>query len=190
MAAVLITRTYFRFVINVSSETSRTIINQGLDDFDSLVEFTKADMKTLCMTIRCPGGMIINTRANIDDQPPTICDPGHLISMLPEKRLLMTAYTAMHQERTLRPIDSQLMTRAFIMSLAPLQEQDLAYSEQRAIDKPLRDTSMSKWFESLDDYLLKCRGVNKCPLAYVARFQVEVKPHTMDPATNYENVDQ
>ena len=43
-----------------------TIINQGLDEFDSLVEFTEADMKTLCTTIRRTGGMIINPGANID----------------------------------------------------------------------------------------------------------------------------
>ena len=92
----------------------------GLDDFDSLVEFTEADMKTLCTTIRCPGGMIINPRANIADQPPTIRDPGHLVSMVAEKNLLVTAYAAMHQARTSRPIDSQSMTRAFIMSVAPI----------------------------------------------------------------------
>ena len=76
------------------------------------------------------------------------------------------------------------------MSLPPLQEQDLAYSKPQAIYKPLRDTSMSKWLESLDDYLLKCQGVNKYPLAYLARSQVAVKPHAMDPAINCENVDQ
>ena len=99
---------------------SRTIIDQGLDDFDSLVEFTKVDMKTLCMTISCPGGMIINPRANIADQPPTISDPGHFILMVAEKRLLIAAYVAMHQERTSKPIESQSMTQAFIMSLSPL----------------------------------------------------------------------
>ena len=82
MADVEIMRTYFRVVINFSSETAWTIIYQGLGDFDSLVEFTEADMKTLYTTIRRPGGMIINPRANIADQPPNICGPGHLISMV------------------------------------------------------------------------------------------------------------
>ena len=47
MAAVAIMITYFLYAINVSEETARSIFSQGLDDFDSLVEFTKADMKTL-----------------------------------------------------------------------------------------------------------------------------------------------
>ena len=142
------------------------------------------------MNIRRPGGMIINLRANISDQPPTIHEPGHLISMVSEKRILMTAYAAMHQARTSRPIDSKSTTRAFIMSLAPLREQEMAYRELQAIYKPLRDTSVSKWIESLYEYLLKCRGVNNPPLAYVARSQVAVKPHAMDPATDDENFDQ
>ena len=32
--------------------------------------------------------------------------------------------------------------------------------------------------------------MNKCPLAYLARSQVAVKPHAMDPAIDYENFDQ
>ena len=65
--------------------------------------------------------MVINPRDNIADQPPTIRDPGHLISVVAEKRLLVTAYAEMYQARTSRPIDSQLMTRSFIMSLYPLR---------------------------------------------------------------------
>ena len=121
----------------------------------------EAFRKTLYTTIHHPGGMINNPRANIADQPPTIHDPGHIISMLAKKRLLMTAYAAMHQARISRPVESKSTTRAFIMSIAPIREQELAYREPRSIDKSLRDTYMSKWLESLDDYLLKCRGVNK-----------------------------
>ena len=169
---------------------SRTITDQRIDDLDPSVESTKADMKTLCTTSRCPFGMIVNPRANIADQPPTIRDPSHLISMVAEKRLLMTAYAEMHQERTLIPIDSQYTTLAFIMYLAPLQEQDLFYREPQEIYKPLKYTLMSKWLESLDAYLLKCQEANKCSLAYVARSKVSVKPHATDPATDYENVDK
>ena len=92
----------------------------------------------------------------------------------------------MHQARTSRPIDSQLVTRSFIMSIAPLWKQELSYSDPQVIYNPLKDTSMSKWLQSLYEYLLKFRGVNKCPLAYVARAQVEVKPHATYPTTEYE----
>ena len=85
MAAVTIMRAYFRNVINVSTETAQTIIDQGLDDLDSLVEFTEVDMKTLCTTIHRPGRTINNSRANIADRPPTIREHGQLVSPLPSK---------------------------------------------------------------------------------------------------------
>ena len=69
--------------------------------------------------------------------------------MVAEKRLLMTAYVAMNQEFTSIPIDSKSMTRAFIMYFDLLQEHDHSYSKPRAIDKPLRGTSMSNFLESL-----------------------------------------
>ena len=49
---------------------------------------------------------------------------------------------------------------------------------------------MPKWLESLYDYLLKSRLVNKFTLAYFSIAQVSVKPHAADPATEYEIVDQ
>ena len=57
--------------------------------------------------------------------------------MVADKRLLMTAYAAMHQARTSRPIDSQSMNQSLIVFLAPLQEQELAYSKPQAIYRPL-----------------------------------------------------
>ena len=62
--------------------------------------------------------------------------------------------------------------------------------EPQSIENPLRDTSMSKWIESLDYCLLKFWEVNKPHLAYVAISQVAVKPHATDPATDYESFDQ
>ena len=66
----------------------------------------------------------------------------------------MTAYAVMHQPRTSRPINAQTMTRTFIMSLAPLRERELVYKDPVAIEKPLKDTTMAKWLEGLDDYLI------------------------------------
>ena len=190
MANIAIMRTYFQDVINVSAETARWIVDQGLDDFDTLKDFSESDMKTLCATARYPGGMIPNPTAHVAGQAPTIRDPGHVITMVAEKRLIMTAYAAMHQTCTSRPINARTMTRPSIMSLAPLRELELAYSDPTPIDKPLKDTPMPKWLESLDDYLLKRRGVNKTPLAYVKRESVAVLGHADDPSTGYANVDE
>ena len=188
MAAIM--KTYLQTVVNVTAATARLIIDQGLDDFDELDGFTEDDMKTLCNTIRRPGGTIPNPRARTSGQPPTIKDPGNVVSMVAEKRLILTAYAAMHQTRTSRPINALTMTRTFIMSLAPLREQELVYKDPAAIEKPLKDTTMARWLEGLDDYLMILRGVNKCPLGYVKRESVSVTAHLDDPSSGYTNIDE
>ena len=185
-----IMKTYLQAVVNVSAPTSRLIIDQGLDDFDELDGFSEDDMKTLCNTIRRPGGSIPNPRARTTGQHPIIRDPGNVISMVAEKRLILTAYAAMHQTRTSRPINAETMTRTFTMSLAPLREQELVYTYPIAIVKPLKDTTMAKWLEGLDDYLMILRGVNKCPLGYVKRDTVSVTAHADDPSIGYVNIDE
>ena len=185
-----IMRTYLRNVVNVSAATASLIIDQGMNDFDELDGFSEDDMKTLCNTIRRPGGSIPNPRARIAGQPPVIRDPGNVVSMVAEKRLILTAYAAMHQTRTSRPINATTMTRAFIMSLSPLREQELVYKDPDPIEKPIKDATMAKWLEGLDNYLMILRGVNKCPLGYVKRDIVAVPEHADDPSIGYANMDE
>ena len=80
-----IMRTYLETVVNVSAATARLITDQGMDDFDELDGFSEDDMKTLCNTIRRPGGSIPNPRARTTGQLPIIRDPGNVISMVAEK---------------------------------------------------------------------------------------------------------
>ena len=108
-----------------------------MDYFDELDGFSENYMRTLCTTIRRPGGSIPNPRVAVRGQPPIIRDPGNVISMVAEKRLILTAYAAMRQTRTSRPINAQTMTRTFIMSLAPLREQERVYKDPVSIEKPL-----------------------------------------------------
>ena len=99
MAAVLM-RQYLETVVNVSAPTARVMTDQGLDDFDTVTDFTEDDMKTLCVSIRRPGGLVPNPRAADPNQPPEIRNPGHVVSMISEKRLLLTAFAAHHLART------------------------------------------------------------------------------------------
>ena len=101
----------------------------------------------------------------------------------------MTAYAAMHLTRTSRPITPATMTRVWIMSLAPLRELEQSYATLGDMEKPLTNTTMSKWLEALDDFLLKVRGVRKCPLAYVTREPATVPPHATDPTAGYSSID-
>ena len=80
-----IMRTYLQTVVNFSAATARLITDQGMDDFDELDGFSENYMRTLCTTIRRPGGSIPNPRVAVRGQPPIIRDPGNVISMVAEK---------------------------------------------------------------------------------------------------------
>ena len=187
--AAAIMRVYLETVVNISDPTAYLITKQGLDEFDELKDFSENDMRTLSLTIRRPGDSIPNPRATDSGQPPTIRDPVNLISIFAEKRLVLTAYTAMHQTRTSRLINARTVTRYFIISLSSLRDQELAYNDPVPIDNLLKDTIMSRWLEDLDDYLVMVRGVNKCPLGYVKRQLVAVPAHADDPSIGYANID-
>ena len=63
MAATNAIKTYLREVIGFSDGEEGTLkanamITEGLDSFKSLVDFNKQDIKSLCSSIRKPGGLI------------------------------------------------------------------------------------------------------------------------------------
>ena len=59
----------------------RTAINdQGLTRIDDFIGLTDQDIKDLCDNIRKPGGTIPNPNATVPGKPPTITNPGQLIS--------------------------------------------------------------------------------------------------------------
>ena len=123
MAAVLM-RVYLGNVVNVSASTARVMTNQGLDDFDTITNFTEDYMKTLCVSIRRPGGLVANLRAANPGQPAELRNPGHVVSLISEKRLLLPAFAAHHLARISHPINPVSMTRVYITSLSPLREQE------------------------------------------------------------------
>ena len=101
-----IMRTYLETVVNVSAATARLITDQDMDDFNELDGFSEDDMRSLCTTIRRTGCSIPNLRVVVRGQPLIIRYPGNVLSMVAEKRLILTAYAAMHQTRTSRLINT------------------------------------------------------------------------------------
>ena len=109
--------------------------------------------------------MIPSPHTAVQGQPANLRNPGHVIYMIAEKRLILTSYATMHLSRTSRPINAVILTRDCITFLSPLCEQEKAYSTNNSADKLKKDTSMHKWIEILDDHLMKVRGVLKVSLS-------------------------
>ena len=78
------------------------------------------------------------------------------------------------------------MTRDIIEHTAPLRQFDNEYTAPNPIAPPDKNTDMSSWLETLDDYLFKTYGAYKTPLLYVIRDTVAM-PAGANPATAYES---
>ena len=96
-------RTYLKEVIGFSqnalgTERANAVIAEGLTDFDSFKSFDKDDMKSLCYTIRRPGGTIPNpiyvapVDGEIAAMPENIHNPRVSIPVFCESRFVLAAY--------------------------------------------------------------------------------------------------
>ena len=96
MAAGNIFRQYLQTVIGLTIQAD-TVRNEGLDDMDSFIEFDEAGIKTLCNSVRKPGGRIPdpNYVAAIAGAPhPLVSNPGMHIPAICETKMILAAYTA------------------------------------------------------------------------------------------------
>ena len=53
-------RVYLENVVNVFAPTVQVMTNQGLDDFNTITDFTEDNMKTLYLSIGRPGELVNN----------------------------------------------------------------------------------------------------------------------------------
>ena len=74
-------RVYLKNVVKVSAPTTQIITDHGLNNYNELTNFTKDNMRTLCVKINCLGDIVMNPQAAVVGQPPTIRDPCHVVLM-------------------------------------------------------------------------------------------------------------
>ena len=68
-------RVYLENFISVSSPMARVITDQGLNNFNTMINFSESEMKALCVTIHHPEGLVLNPRATNTGQPEDLREP-------------------------------------------------------------------------------------------------------------------
>lgn len=172
---------YMQNTLLIADQEVRNALGlQGLLTFDDFTDLTDEEIENICEKVRKPGGTIVNPNAAIAGQPPTIPNPGVLISQLTEKRLKMLAYYMMHLRRVQRlPINVNEATLARLASVYLLKDYDETEDDLELPMKFSKIESARLVTENLDDYLLRKKGVQGTPLAYVTRETVPLP--TVDP---------
>ena len=103
--AANICRTYLKREIGLSTdEQANAVMAEGISDLGSFALFSKDDIKTLCSSVRKPGGTIPDPNATVavGATRPTISNPGFRIPAICESRLIDAAYTFSRSGKTAR----------------------------------------------------------------------------------------
>jgi len=104
-------------VAQISADTddkATTIVDSGIADLETFVDFESSDIVTLCTILRRPGGS-----TNVDGQD--VPNRGVSITTVYEMCLKLCAYAANYYNVVQRPIDSTSMVLARIKHLKDLK---------------------------------------------------------------------
>ncbi len=119
MAETIVLRTYLREEMKFRTiEKANAVMEEGLDTFAAFLDFSKEDIKTLCNSIRKPGGMI----AGVGLAAATVNNGLH-VPAIAETRLAWAAYAAQYYGMISRPINQSTMSWNYIQHFSSLKEE-------------------------------------------------------------------
>ncbi len=170
MATVAAVRTYLKTVIGLGddqlgTERANAIIAEGLNTFDALVDFNKDDIKSLCSTVRKPGGTIQDP----NDANRQISNPGTSIPAISEGRLQLCAYGTSIYKRIGRSINATTLSRSRLTEFKYHKEVVENHDDPDSMPSISKTFGIMKLLEHFPTYLESKLGTSEIPLAYVIR---------------------
>ena len=170
-------QTYLREEMKFRTEAKAdAVMDEGLDTFDSFLDFSKDDIKTLCNSIRKPGGMI----AGVGLAAATVNNGLH-VPAIAETRLAWAAYAAQYYSMIDRPINSRTMSWNYIQYFNSLKEERDNHTPPDTIPKLSSKITIMKWINLFEEHLSSVLGVRKVPLQYIIRDNVNPVGIDEDP---------
>jgi hypothetical protein len=159
-----------------SADKANAVMTEGLDTYAAFLDFTKDDIKTLCNSIRKPGGMI-NGEGGAD----AVVNNGMHVPAIAETRLAWATYAAKYYHMIGRPINSQTMAWNYIQYFNSLKEERENHTPPDSMQKLSPKISIMKWINLFEEHLSSVLGVRKVPLQYIIRDDVVPVPINDDP---------
>lgn len=169
-AATNAIRTYLKDVIGLGNDQLGTdranaIIGEGLDNFDALVDFNKDDIKSLCYTVRKPGGLMEDPNNNARQ----ISNPGTSIPAIAESRLQVCAYGARIYKRLGREINATTLSKNRLTEFKYHKETVDNCDDPDSMPPISKTFGIMKMLEHFPTYLESKLGTSGVALAYVIR---------------------
>jgi hypothetical protein len=176
MATEAAMRRYLKDAIGLGANALGTtranaIMAEGLDSFDSLVDFDKDDIKSLCSTVRKPGGMIVD----LNDRNRNINNPRTSIPAIAEGRLQLCAYAATIYQRIGREVNVATLSRDRLTEFKHHKEAVDNHDDPDSMPPISKTFGIMKMLEHFPTYLESKLGTSGVALAYVIR-ESEARP--------------
>lgn len=171
-------RVYLREQMKFRTEAkANAVMAEGLDTYNAFLDFSKEDIKTLCNSIRKPGGMIPGAGRDADD----VVNNGMHVPAIAETRLAWAAYAAKYYNMIDRPINSATMSWNYIQYFNSLKEERDNHTAPETMQKLSSKISIMKWIGLFEEHLSSVLGVRKVPLQYIIRETVDPVDIADDP---------
>jgi hypothetical protein len=154
-----------------------TDVNRENITLDNLKDFDAASVKTLCLSLKKPGGMIMQGGRNGVAVP----NPGVYVSGNAERNMEAAGYMAAHYDRTQRTLTVPDLTLANIRTYHQHKQAEKAFKEREEVLKLEKPEKIIEFIDDWPDYLALVNGQNGCPLSYVIREAVAVPNEAIDP---------
>lgn len=166
MAEINSLRVFLQEQMKFRTQTkANAVMAEGLDAYNAFLDFTKEDIKTLCNSIRKPGGMIPGD----GDDAADVVNNGLHVPAIAETRLAWAAYAAKYYHMVDRPINSNTMSWNYIQYFSSLKEERDNHTAPETMQKLSSKISIMKWINLFEEHLSSVLGVRKVPLQYIIR---------------------
>ena len=162
MPLSILFRAYLKNQLKFSTDAKAdALFEEGIEDWDSFLDFHTDSTANLCKTIRSPGGQTVAADGTITR------NNGIMISTVAEQRLSWAVYAAHYYSIVGRPIDAVVMSWGHIKHFNHLKDISDNHTAPDQLPSPSRHLNIMKWLELLDEHLASVLGICKVPLSYV-----------------------
>lgn len=180
-AARALTAAFVRIGFNQdAADTLTDPAGQGIV-LNTLVNFGDDECRTLCQTLRKPGGTIlIPAAAGAPAQ--RVPNPGVAVSAQAEINLKTACFMARHYDRIDRDLTAAEITAQAMVRFNVYRRDQAEYKEPSVLLKLKKGDKMVRWFEAFADHLHLYNGSDGRPLSYIIRDVAAVPLAAHDPA--------
>ena len=165
-------RTYLRDVIGIPDSPGAdvnarrvAVQNEGLETISDLIEFDEKGIKTLCISVRNPGGTITDP----NDAARTISNPGHSIPAIAEKRLKDAVYGAKIYDLISRPLTHEALSRRRLRLFQEHAQIIEDHEDPEQLPVVSKTFGIVKAMDLVPGHFRDRLGVRKIALSYVIR---------------------